>query len=306
MKHIFFIIFSLTVAVFAQVPPKPSQKAVVYDYADMLTAEDKVAIELMGMKLESKYASKLLFVSVENKGKIKGIDFVRAIYSNWNIEDSSFSHYGIVVVCKAQLMGEAGGGFLLKCDNALTMKIKDSFQELIDKTTLPPFADAQNYDPQKGSAALRDSYMYFANAIIALHKEDAAAKPQAVDSAIKTASEAVPQTTRSSSEKPSQAPDTTTASPSTTISTAEQPQKTDNAPQAQIPQTTDQPSIKNRNWLTWIIYSGCFICIIGIFFIVKKSGSHHQTSNKPKKYQFQKYDANDYRDDDYNRNISKH
>ncbi len=173
MKHyLFTFLFAfLTVSAFAQVPPKPSEKAVVYDYAEMLTPEDKVAIELMGMKLESKHASRLVFISVETKGDMKGIEFIRAIYNSWEISNDGKEHYGIIVACKKELMAYGGGGFLLKCSNDLTLKIKDSFQELVDKTTMVPFAKTENQDPLKGSTALKDSYMYIAQAIIALDEE---------------------------------------------------------------------------------------------------------------------------------------
>ena len=128
MKRPLFTIFiaMLTISAFAQVPPKPTNQAVVYDDAGMLTPEDKVSIELMGLKLQSKYDSKLLFISVETKGDMKGLDFVRAIYSSWEISNGVKGHCGIIVVCKKQIMASVGGGFLVKCDNALTMKIKDS------------------------------------------------------------------------------------------------------------------------------------------------------------------------------------
>ena len=211
MKHFPLTVLLALIAtgIFAQVPPKPSEKAVVYDAAGMLTPEDKVSIELMGMKLQSKYDSKLLFISVETKGNMKGLDFVRAIYSGWGISDGVKGHCGIIVVCKKQIMASVGGGFLVKCDNALTMKIKDSFQELLDKTTLPPFTNVDNQNQQKGSAALKDSYMFFANAMIELSQEEAPANTQADDSTTttltaKTTTEAVP---------PSKAPPAPTEAP---------------------------------------------------------------------------------------------
>ena len=139
MKHFLFtLLFAfLTVGTFAQVPPKPADKAIVYDYANMLTPEDKVSIELMGLKLESKHVSRLVFVSVKTKGDMKGVEFIRAIYNGWKNQDGVKGHSGIIVICKKQIMIEASGRFLVKCDNALTMKLKDSFQELLDKTMLP-------------------------------------------------------------------------------------------------------------------------------------------------------------------------
>ena len=138
MKHFLFtLLFAfLTVGTFAQVPPKPADKAIVYDYANMLTPEDKVSIELMGLKLQSKYASKLVFVSVETKGDMKSVEFIRAIYSGWEFSNDVKGNYGLIVVCKKQIMASANGGFLAKCDSALTMKIQDSFQELMDKTKI--------------------------------------------------------------------------------------------------------------------------------------------------------------------------
>ena len=139
MKHILtnilFVFFAIPL--FAQVPPKQTDRAIVYDYANMLTSEDKVSIELMGLKLESKHISRLVFVSVETKGDMKGVEFIRAIYNGWKNQDGVKGHSGIIVICKKQIMIGASGRFLVKCDNALTMKLKDSFQELLDKTMLP-------------------------------------------------------------------------------------------------------------------------------------------------------------------------
>lgn len=299
MKHyLFTFLFAfLAVGAFAQVPPKPTDKAVVYDYAGMLTPEDKVGIELMGLKLSSKCASKLLFISVETKGNMKGVDFIRAIYSDWEIPDGVKGHCGIIVVCKKQIMASAGGGFLVKCDNVLTMKIKDSFQELLDKTTLPPFANVDDQNPLKGSAALRDSYMHFANAIIALHKEETTPKTQAVDQPTTAATaEAVSQSVNPSTQTPSS---TTAESPEAT----NKPQPNDNVPQAQIPQTTAQSVKKNFNRITWILCCVFFGCIIVIYLKNKQGGRSH-TSNNKKKNGSRDYDSNDYRDDNYNDDYS--
>jgi hypothetical protein len=294
MKHFLFtLLFAfLTVGTFAQVPPKPADKAIVYDYANMLTPEDKVSIELMGMKLASKHASRLVFVSVDTKGDIKGVEFIRAIYSGWEIPNGVKGHCGLIVVCKKQIMASAGGGFLVKCDSALTMKIKDSFQELLDKTTLPPFANTADQNPLKGSTALKDSYMFFANAIIALGKEETAAKAQTADSTA-TAAESVAQAINQSSEKP---PQTTAASPTPHAATASQPRQNDGVTQADIPQTTtDRPVRKFVNKIVLAICGLFFACINGIFFLFNNKRSH--TPNNKKQYKPKDYDSNDYRDD---------
>ena len=281
-NHLFTILLALiAVSTFAQVPPKPSEKTVVYDAAGLLTPEDKVSIELMGLKLQSKYDSKLLFISVETKGNMKGLDFVRAIYSGWEISDGVKGHCGIIVVCKKQIMASAGGGFLVKCDNALTMKIKDSFQELLDKTTLPPFANIDNQNQQKGSAALKDSYMFFANAMIELSQEEAPANTQADDSTTttltaKTTTEAVP---------PSKAPPSQTEAPPM-------------APSTQTPETpmAPPPTPTALSKTIWIISGLIIIGVVGIIFLFKKSNRAHTPNNK-KQYRHKDYDSNDYRDD---------
>ena len=283
MKHFPLTVLLALIAtgIFAQVPPKPSEKAVVYDAAGMLTPEDKVSIELMGLKLQSKYDSKLLFISVETKGNMKGLDFVRAIYSGWGISDGVKGHCGIIVVCKKQIMASVGGGFLVKCDNALTMKIKDSFQELLDKTTLPPFANIDNQNQQKGSAALKDSYMFFANAMIELSQEEAPANTQADDSTTttltaKTTTEAVP---------PSKAPPTPTEAPPM-------------APSTQTPETpmAPPPTPTALSKTIWIISGLIIIGVVGIIFLFKKCNRSHTPNNK-KQYRHKDYDSNDYRDD---------
>ncbi len=283
MKHFPLTVLLALIAtgIFAQVPPKPSEKAVVYDAAGMLTPEDKVSIELMGLKLQSKYDSKLLFISVETKGNMKGLDFVRAIYSGWEISDGVKGHCGIIVVCKKQIMASAGGGFLVKCDNALTMKIKDSFQELLDKTTLPPFANVDNQNQQKGSAALKDSYMFFANAMIELSQEEAPANTQADDSTTttltaKTTTEAVP---------PSKAPPAPTEAPPM-------------APSTQTPETpmAPPPTPTALSKTIWIISGLIIIGVVGIIFLFKKCNRSHTPNNK-KQYRHKDYDSNDYRDD---------
>ena len=267
MKHFPLTVLLALIAtgIFAQVPPKPSEKAVVYDYADMLTPEDKVSIELMGLKLQSKYASKLLFISVETKGNMKGLDFVRAIYSGWGISDGVKGHCGIIVVCKKQIMASAGGGFLVKCDNALTMKVKDSFQELLDKTTLPPFANIDNQNQQKGSAALKDSYMFFANAMIELSQEETPANTQADDSTAAVVKGAVDQA--------SPTMERTTAPSTPAVETQTAPSKT-----------------------IWIISGLIIIGVVGIVFLIKKSNRSHTLNNK-KQYRTKDYDSNDYRND---------
>ncbi|MBR3649626.1 MAG: hypothetical protein IKN52_05180 [Victivallales bacterium] len=282
MKHFPLTVLLALIAtgIFAQVPPKPSEKAVVYDAAGMLTPEDKVSIELTGLKLQSKYDSKLLFISVETKGNMKGLDFVRAIYSGWGISDGVKGHCGIIVVCKKQIMASVGGGFLVKCDNALTMKIKDSFQELLDKTTLPPFANIDNQNQQKGSAALKDSYMFFANAMFELSQEEAPANTQADDSTTttltaKTTTEAVP---------PSKAP------PSPT----EAPPMVPSAPTAERTMASPTPTALSKT--IWIISGLIINGVVGIIFLFKKCNRSHTPNNK-KQYRHKDYDSNDYRDD---------
>ena len=282
MKRLLFIIFitMLAMSAFAQVPPKPTDKAVVYDAAGMLTPEDKVSIELMGLKLQSKYDSKLLFISVETKGNMKGLDFVRAIYGGWGISDGVKGHCGIIVVCKKQIMASVGGGFLVKCDNALTMKIKDSFQELLVKTTLPPFTNVDNQNQQKGSAALKDSYMFFANAMIELSQEEAPANTQADDSTTttltaKTTTEAV---------LPSKAPSSPT----------EETPMTPSAPTAERTMASPTPTALSKT--IWIISGLIIIGVVGIIFLFKKCNRSHTPNNK-KQYRHKDYDSNDYRDD---------
>lgn len=267
MKHFPLTVLLALIAtgIFAQVPPKPSEKAVVYDYADMLTPEDKVSIELMGLKLQSKYDSKLLFISVETKGNMKGLDFVRAIYGGWRISDGVKGHCGIIVVCKKQIMASAGGGFLVKCDNALTMKVKDSFQELLDKTTLPPFENTENQNPLKGSTALKDSYIFFANAMIELSQEETPANTQADDSTAAVVKGAVDQA--------SPTMERTTAPSTPTVETQTAPSKT-----------------------IWIISGLIIIGGIGMIFLLKKSNRSHTPNNK-KQYRHKDYDSNDYRND---------
>ena len=283
MKCLLFTIFiaMFTMSAFAQVPPKPMDQAVVYDDASVLTPEDKVSIELMGLKLQSKYDSKLLFISVETKGDMKGLDFIRAIYSSWGISDGVKGHCGIIVVCKKQIMAGAGGGFLAKSDNALTMKVKDSFQELIDKTTLPPFSNIEDQNPQKGSAALKDSYMFFANAIIALSKEEATDKAQAANSTTNTSTAKAPTEAVHSSNEPPPSP------------TANQPQQNENEPYVNI---MDNSAKQNRKWIVWSFCSLFIVGIIGIIFLIKKSNRSHIQNNK-KQYSPKDFDSNDYRDD---------
>ena len=286
MKHFLFtLLFAfLTVGTFAQVPPKPADKAIVYDYANMLTPEDKVSVELMGLKLQSKYDSKLLFISVETKGDMKGLDFVRAIYSSWGISDGVKGHCGIIVVCKKQIMASANGGFLAKCDSALTMKIQDSFQELMDKTTLLPFENTEDQNPLKGSTALKDSYMFFANAIIALHQDENDIKPQATDSTTKAVTEAVAPTVHQSHEQPSPTAETPMAPPSPTAETAMEP----STPTTEM--TMEPPKTK---WLICILF---LVGIVGITFLFKKGG-RSKTASIKKQYSPKDYDSNDYRDD---------
>ena len=282
MKHFPLTVLLALIAtgIFAQVPPKPSEKAVVYDYADMLTPEDKVSIELMGLKLQSKHASRLVFVSVETKGNMKGVDFVRAIYSGWGISDGVKGHCGLIVVCKKQIMASAGGGFLVKCDNALTIKVKDSFQELLDKTTLPPFNNVENQNPQKGSAALKDSYLFFANAMIELSKEEATANTQTADSPKTAETEAVVQTVPPSNEQTSPKEETPMAPSAPTAET----------PMAPPPTPTAFPK------KSWIICGLILVGIVGIIFLLKKSNRSYTPNNK-KQYRHKDYDSTDYRDD---------
>ncbi len=286
MKHFLFtLLFAfLTVGTFAQVPPKPADKAIVYDYANMLTPEDKVSIELMGLKLQSKYASKLVFVSVETKGDMKSVEFIRAIYSGWEFSNDVKGNYGLIVVCKKQIMASANGGFLAKCDSALTMKIQDSFQELMDKTTLLPFENTEDQNPLKGSTALKDSYMFFANAIIALHQDENDIKPQATDSTTKAVTEAVAPTVHQSHEQPSPTAGTPMAPPSPTAETAMAPP----SPTAGTPMASSNK--------TWIICGLFFVGIVGIYFLFKKSGRSRKL-NSQKTSRRKEYDANDYRDD---------
>ena len=291
MKRLLFTIFiaMLAVGAFAQVPPKPTDQAIVYDDAGMLTPEDKVSIELMGLKLQSKYDSKLLFISVETKGDMKGLDFVRAIYSSWGISDGIKGHCGILVVCKKQIMAGAGGGFLVKCDNALTMKIKDSFQELLDKTTLPPFSNIEDQNQQKGSAALKDSYMFFANAIITLSKEEATEKAQSADSTVTVVKKgAVGQA--SPTAETTMAPSTPIASGGADVSPAPA-----NGTSTELPTPTAETQMASSKMM-WIISGLIFVGIISIIFLIKKSNRSHITNNK-KQYRPKDYDSNDYRDD---------
>ncbi|MBO7091195.1 MAG: TPM domain-containing protein [Victivallales bacterium] len=286
MKHFPLTVLLALIAtgIFAQVPPKPSEKAVVYDYADMLTPEDKVSIELMGLKLQSKYDSKLLFISVETKGNMKGVDFVRAIYSGWGISDGVKGHCGLIVVCKKQIMASAGGGFLVKCDNALTIKVKDSFQELLDKTTLPPFNNVENQNPQKGSAALKDSYLFFANAMIELSKEEATANTQTADSPKTAETEAVVQTVPPSNEQTSPKEETPMAPPTPTTETPMTPSAPTAGRTMAFPKTT------------WIICGLILVGIVGIIFLLKKGNRSH-TSNNKNQHKHKDYDSTDYRDD---------
>ena len=276
MKHfpLTVLLALIAVSAFAQVPPKPMTEAVVYDAAGMLTPEDKVSIELMGMKLQSKYDSKLLFISVKTKGNMKGLDFVRAIYSGWGVSDGVKGHCGIIVVCKKQIMASAGGGFLVKCDNALTIKIKDYFQELLDKTTLPPFENTENPNPLKGSSALKDSYMFFANTIIELSKEEATTNTQAADSMTTTSTDKA----TAEAALPSNAP----------------PSPTEETPMTPSTPTAGRTMAFHKT--TWIICGLFFIGIVGIIFLFKKS-NRSPKPNKQKQYTSKDYDSNDYRND---------
>ena len=291
MKHFPLTVLLALIAtgIFAQVPPKPSEKAVVYDAAGMLTPEDKVSIELMGLKLQSKYDSKLLFISVETKGNMKGLDFVRAIYGGWGISDGVKGHCGIIVVCKKQIMASAGGGFLVKCDNALTMKVKDSFQELLDKTTLPPFANVDNQNQQKGSAALKDSYMFFANAMIELSQEEAPANTQADDSTATGVKGAV--------EHPSPTMERTTAPSTPTVGSGVNvsPVPANGRTSTELPTPTMETQTAPSKTI-WIISGLIIIGVVGIVFLIKKSNRSHTPNNK-KQYRTKDYDSNDYRND---------
>ena len=291
MKHFPLTVLLALIAtgIFAQVPPKPSEKAVVYDAAGMLTPEDKVSIELMGLKLQSKYDSKLLFISVETKGNMKGLDFVRAIYSGWGISDGVKGHCGIIVVCKKQIMASAGGGFLVKCDNALTIKIKDSFQELLDKTTLPPFANVDNQNQQKGSAALKDSYMFFANAIIELSQEEAPANTQADDSTATVVKGAVEQAFPTMERTTS--PSTPTVGSGVNVS----PVPANGRTSTELPTPTVETQTAPSKPI-WIISGLIIIGGIGMIFLLKKS-NHSHTPNNKKQYRHKDYNSNDYRND---------
>ena len=121
---------------------------------------------------------------------------------------------------------------------------------------------------------MKDSYLFFANAIINLTKEEETAKqPQANDSTTTTIAEAVVQTAPPSNEQASPTAGTPMESSTPTSEKPLEPPKT--------------------KWFICVLF---FVGLVAITFLFKKSG-RSKTASIKKQYKPKDYDSTDYRDD---------
>lgn len=139
------------------VPPKPTEFAYVYDYADLIDAQAEQRINALGAAIDKVSKAQIIAVTVPDMGDYPIEDYALELFRSWGIGDKDKNNGVLLLVNKQRLMDNQTGKVRIEVGYGLEGAIPDSVAgQILDQYVLPPW---QSSDYSKG---ILDGYMAIA------------------------------------------------------------------------------------------------------------------------------------------------
>jgi len=140
---LFFQFLSLSYA--QDIPPRPNNKDLVFDYANFLSKGEKQSLnqKLEDFALET--SNQILFISVESLNDLEPYEFAEGILSTWGVGQKDLNN-GVVILVKPKTQASRGQVFI-SVGYGLEGAIPDATAKLIvENEMLPEFKNGNNYN----------------------------------------------------------------------------------------------------------------------------------------------------------------
>ncbi|MDK2991720.1 MAG: uncharacterized protein PWP48_953 [Clostridiales bacterium] len=155
-----FMLISIVVSAMPPIPPKPSEFAYIYDYADLVDAEDEQRINELGTAIDNASDAQIIVVTVDNMGDYPIEDYALELFRNWGIGDKEKNNGALLLVNKQRLMDNQSGKVRIEVGYGLEGAIPDSVAgRILDEYVLP------QWDQKVYSKGIIDGYMAIATRV---------------------------------------------------------------------------------------------------------------------------------------------
>ncbi|MDI6605055.1 MAG: TPM domain-containing protein [Thermoanaerobacteraceae bacterium] len=140
-----FLMFLQVVYSAPNIPPKPSSKNYVYDYAGLINPDDSAQIKKIGNAIESASGAQVVVVTVNDIGEYPIEDYALQLFRNWGIGQKDKNNGVLLLVDKKRLLEGKSGKVRIEVGYGLEGAIPDSVAgSILDDYVLPSW-DKKNY-----------------------------------------------------------------------------------------------------------------------------------------------------------------
>lgn len=129
----------------AQIPAKPDRFDYVFDYANILSPQDRAKISALGRELDEKTKAQVVVVTVDSIGNSAMDQYANALFRAWGLGDREKNNGVLLLVNKENMLTGKPGRVRIEVGYGLEGAIPDGKAgRILDSYVLPRW-DAQKY-----------------------------------------------------------------------------------------------------------------------------------------------------------------
>ncbi len=148
------LILLMAMAVIGGVPSKPAEFNCVFDYGNMLQADEAQLIRSAGDYIRAKSKAELIVVTVENLDGMVLEDYAHELFNTWGIGDKQLNNGVLLLVNKETTLAGTSGRVRIEVGYGLEGALPDSVcGRILDEKTLIA------WDKKEYGRGIVDSYM---------------------------------------------------------------------------------------------------------------------------------------------------
>ena len=148
------LLLMMAMAVMGGVPSKPAEFNCVFDYGNMLQADEAQLIRIAGNYIRAKSKAELVVVTVENLDGMVLEDYAHELFNSWGIGDKEKNNGVLLLVNKETTLTGTSGRVRIEVGYGLEGALPDSVcGRILDEKTLPA------WDKKAYGRGIVDGYM---------------------------------------------------------------------------------------------------------------------------------------------------
>ncbi len=122
---LFILSLAPVVPAASQVPPKPARFDYVFDYAGLLSQEDKATISSLGRELDAKTGAQIAVVTVDSLGEVPIKDYANTLFRSWELGNKAKNNGVLLLVNKENMLTGKPGRVRIEVGYGLEGAIPD-------------------------------------------------------------------------------------------------------------------------------------------------------------------------------------